>query len=804
MPTTNGDDILTAATTSEHLDGGDGNDILVLEIPHSQSVHYTGDYAGGSGTDTLRLSSPYYAFSPRALLDRTYSGLERLEYSYSSLSANMVAYLPLNSLLSGWGPNPELISAPETDQLILTVSTPGDYTFPSFTLTNWNTDGPNHINDDRIVLEATTAGDYTLRATAGHAGTQTLSGGNGDDTLIGSDGIEVFMLTAGADTLQGFGGDDIFWALNAVPSGLAGQSRSPRHFSAITIDGGSGADTLTITGEIEFDSLFAMNSVEEVYLAPTGPEPHNLDHFYPIAQIFLEAPVAEQLAASSVFSGQGGINIQLPGTSSASFDGSGFTFDAEAIIVTSIIGTNADDIIIGTPTIDVISGTGGSDVLTGGGGADIFHSWAGNDVITDFTVGEDVIALSKFFSFGMLSYFMSQVGNDVVIKGNISDPSLTLRNVSLSALTMDDFILQSVDSGIGSSRTGTGAAESFIGSFGRDIIDAGGGNDLIWTGAGHDEISAGDGDDIIYVNNPLIIPGNQAGSIDGGAGNDTLVLLPIDPDRPLLYDFSFVPSSLSLSATLTGIETVKFGTRAGESTSLNLATTDEIAWLAGVPVVGGDGRDSIAVRLSEGDGNDISMPVFNLSNWSAADGWPFSTGTGRDSIGLLADGYTTDVTLRASPTHDWLESLRGARGNDILLGGDGPEHLNGGFDGADQLFGGGGTDVFSANANYATQFGDQVIIAMTCSMAALARIMSVFMMTSHWRPTLSALKDSTFMPTIRYLVGRGTPCARRSPYHRQWPALLAPMLKFILISTVTATRPTVRSSSTWTAAARLI
>ena len=70
------------------------------------------------------------------------------------------------------------------------------------------------------------------------------------------------------------------------------------------------------------------------------------------------------------------------------------------------------------------------------------------------------------------------------------------QNVDASALTS------------GATITGSASANTIIGGSGADVIDGGGGADTI---------SAGAGNDLVYVHGSEI-------SIDGGDGNDTLVL----------------------------------------------------------------------------------------------------------------------------------------------------------------------------------------------------------------------------------------------------------------------------------------
>lgn len=85
-----------------------------------------------------------------------------------------------------------------------------------------------------------------------------------------------------------------------------------------------------------------------------------------------------------------------------------------------------------------LEGGAGDDVLTGLAGADVFVAGAGADLITDFTLGEDRVALAGHGSFEALLPFLSQQGADVQIA--LGEGVLTLAGIELSALSASDFL----------------------------------------------------------------------------------------------------------------------------------------------------------------------------------------------------------------------------------------------------------------------------------------------------------------------------------------------------------------------------
>ena len=109
-------------------------------------------------------------------------------------------------------------------------------------------------------------------------------------------------------------------------------------------------------------------------------------------------------------------------------------------------GAGADTITGGSGN-DVLNGGGGNDTLTGGAGADrfVFRAGGGADAVTDFSQAQgDRINLSAFTGLHSLADVLalaSQSGADAVISLG-GGTTVTLANVTASALRLSDFILQ--------------------------------------------------------------------------------------------------------------------------------------------------------------------------------------------------------------------------------------------------------------------------------------------------------------------------------------------------------------------------
>ena len=207
----------------------------------------------------------------------------------------------------------------------------------------------------------TSANSLTFDGSASSANFK-FTGGVGNDTLIGGSGADMFDLSRGGiDTGAGGDGNDAF---------LLGSSLT----AADSIDGGAGADTVTLDGvaPIVFGPATMVN-VETVQFLP--------GHSYSLATN--NATVAA--GAALLVRGENlGVSDRLL------FDGSG-----ERDGSFSIRGGAGDDILSGGALadsfnltrggVDVVHGNGGDDIITAGAAltaADTIDGGAGNDILT--------------------------------------------------------------------------------------------------------------------------------------------------------------------------------------------------------------------------------------------------------------------------------------------------------------------------------------------------------------------------------------------------------------------------------------
>ncbi|MFV1497981.1 calcium-binding protein [Phaeobacter sp. JH20_02] len=106
----------------------------------------------------------------------------------------------------------------------------------------------------------------------------------------------------------------------------------------------------------------------------------------------------------------------------------------------TLLGGQGDDRLYGDGGSDQLIGQEGDDTLTGGAHADIFvfHRGYGSDVITDFTLGEDLIQIGRGAD-GVEDLTFTQLGADVQIA--FADVTILVENSTLEQIEAADNFL---------------------------------------------------------------------------------------------------------------------------------------------------------------------------------------------------------------------------------------------------------------------------------------------------------------------------------------------------------------------------
>jgi Ca2+-binding RTX toxin-like protein len=328
--------------------------------------------------------------------------------------------------------------------------------------------------NDTAVFTGSTAVTVDLRLTGAQntglgldtlIGIENLTGGSGNDTLIGDDGANIFTDTGGADTYIGNGGSD------TVSYASAG--------AAVTVDlrtviaqntGGGGLDTL--------------NTIENLIGSA----------FNDTLRGSVDANILTGLAGNDVIEG---------------FQGND-----------SLFGGDGNDVLYGdlnnsfstADGNDLLEGGAGDDTLIGGQGADILRGGAGNDRLVGGlgTVNTANNALTFYNNEGGDDSFDGGDGDDIAyfyVTDHTTGVSFNLANVA------------------GDSRIITGGVDTgFFASVERIIFGGGAGADNVTGGFTLDTLRGGGGNDVLngFFGDDLLFGGLGDDTLIGGEGLDTV------------------------------------------------------------------------------------------------------------------------------------------------------------------------------------------------------------------------------------------------------------------------------------------
>jgi Ca2+-binding RTX toxin-like protein/Tol biopolymer transport system component len=649
--------------------GGTGDDDLLTiagQVPEDTILD------GGAGADTLRADEAELRPGVQLL------NIETLEvvgnYGRVWLSAEQLAgFTTLRSATPG-----QFFS--------VTATTPGFYDLTRFTL-----QGLGGFEGS--------AGDDTIQGASGDLPPEqilSLSGGGGNDLILGRDGADNLYDNAGENTLRAGEGNDflgLFGTATGVMEGgaghdtlMAGSSGTPLaiiarggagddYFSIggaggqITVEAGEGKDTvfglggpgaattLLLDAGAEDDQLYlgglAAGSVvdggageDTLFHAGPGFDPgvtiRNIETLMGSGNISLSAA---QFAGFSAFTGPMGLSASEAGT----YDFTGKTLTN----IWGMDGSAGDDVIRG------ITGTGIFNVLAGAGD-DRIESAAANNFINGGE-GDDTILLTNQ---GVgASFILGGAGNDSIQAG-------------------DSWGQFNGDAGHDTINTGSGGG-FVLGGADDDLLVGNLGQDNLSGGDGHDTLRGGAGDDWLMgdESGPDATGGDD--SIEGGAGNDTVFagkgrnqVFGEDGDDQLWSD-----GEGSLLEGGLGNDRLNLTSAGGNNT-----------------LRGGDGNDSFTGG-NVGPGNHVEGGAGDDNIMLGGSAGLYLGEAGDDSISTYGDNHT----LRGGDGNDWLNSS--GQNADLLEGGAGRDQLFD-FGGQDTLRGGDGDDSIWAGAAAVVEGGE--------------------------------------------------------------------------------------------------
>jgi Ca2+-binding RTX toxin-like protein len=520
----------------------------------------------------------------------------------------------------------------------------------------------------------------------------TIYGTNQPDLLTGTEADEMFILSAGADTILGGAGFDCI-VLSGATAGVRVNLDNPgrgtniatgqSYLSIEGIIGSDFSDNLTgnaadnriegrdsndrLGGAGGADSLFGGNGSDTL----SGGAGADL----------LDGGIGRDRVSYRDSASGLTADLGLPSQNTGEAAGDSFVGmeDLEGTGLHDTLGGDSqpnaiyaldgNDRIEGRLGNDSLYGAEGDDTLSGGAGADRLDGGTGFD-IASFETATTAIRIDLMSA----ALAMGEASGDMFI--------------SIEGFRLSD---------LADSFAGTDLADRGWGGAGNDTLTGRGGPDWLAGGAGNDLLYGGDGDD-------TLIGGAGVDRLEGALGLDLVsyadaaVGLRVDLTTPSLNTGD---AKGDIHVGLEGLEGSDHGDTLGGDATANR-------------ILGGYGNDQLFGRtgndsLSGGDGDDT------LSGGAGAD--RLSGGVGLDlasyaesralRVDLAQPGLSTGEAL--GDQFDGIEGLLGGTGNDtllgdgqanLLIGGGGADQIDGrtaddtllGGDGADTLWGGDGVD----------------------------------------------------------------------------------------------------------------
>jgi Ca2+-binding RTX toxin-like protein len=449
------DDTIDGREGDDRLDGGDGNDTYL--------------FGPGDGADWL----------PRSFERTAYTGDEPGRLNTLRFKSGVAAA--------------DVTAARMGDQLVITVNGTDTFTASSFFA------GDDPLNPYNPLQQAVFADGtvWNLEALA----SQAMTGGDGDDTIIGTMHADVIDGGHGNDRLLGGRGNDTYrFGLGDGDDLLHDQF-----------------DTTPYTG----DPSGRLNTLA----FKAGVQPAAVSASRNSADLILRLSATDSFTVKSFFSAQDPKTGFYNPLQQATFT-DGTVWNIDALTRLACTGGAGADTLVGTVNDDILDGRGGDDSLDGGVGNDTYLFGFG-DGADRLQSRYDIKAYTGDAS-GRLNTLQFKDGvtpGDVLLTRHGADLEVTL--LGSDSFTVESFYggsdpathdinpLQQIRFADGSTwdlstlvamtakaLTGTGAGDDLSGTPGVDAIAALAGDDVIRADAGNDSIDGGAGMDLVVYAGP--------------------------------------------------------------------------------------------------------------------------------------------------------------------------------------------------------------------------------------------------------------------------------------------------------------
>ncbi|MAW87437.1 MAG: hypothetical protein CMJ42_13000 [Phyllobacteriaceae bacterium] len=584
-----------------------------------------------------------------------------------------------------------------------------------------------------------------------------------DDTAGNTGTLDSWALVvetdSGSATVNGTGSDDVIEVNNDEGFGnwdVNGQFVGFSFVDALTVDGGTGNDTITLYSDGDTtthggdgNDTITGNSGKDTIYGGDGADTINGG----AGDDWIDGG-----AGADVIDGGDGVDTVSYASRGEAVVASieqGQNSDRDSLVnIENLIGSAFDDYLVGVFGVaNVLEGGDGNDRLQAFSGANELYGGAGNDTIylgyaggeqsvADGGAGLDTLGIvpgadlrqNTLTNFETLQLWLTNADPFTIGADQLADgfTSITTVNTAgravrlsvimddatqadLSGLTIDGFHIQGSAITItgdadAETITGSAVADSIYGGDGGDTLSGGLGDDVIDGGLGDDTLSGGDGNDRLIgqagvnalyggAGDDRLFGGiDGAGStFDGGDGTDTLNLSGFGAD----YDLR--------TRSVSGIERIDLDVAGDFNLRVNAAQLD------GVTQIGASTREGDAATLT------VSMDGASELDLSAIGFFGF----GGEGSSVVIEGTDGSETITGSALSD---RMSGGAGNDVLLGRDGNDRLEGG-DGDDYLEGGAGDDFLIGGQGANKLFGGDGIDTVSYETAAEGATISL---TTQW------------------------------------------------------------------------
>jgi microcystin-dependent protein len=573
----------------------------------------------------------------------------------------------------------------------------------------------------------------------GGDGNDSISGLASNDTITGNGGNDTLDGGAGADSLNGGAGNDTYVIDNAGDSitELSGTDTVQTSLASYTL----GAGLERLTGTVGTNQSLTGNAGANTITGSTGND--TLDG---------------GTGADSLNGGAGNDTYIVNNAGVMITDASG-TDIVQTNLVSYTLGTGLENLAGTSGTGQTLTGNTVANIITGGSGASTLIGLAGNDTLDGGTGADSMDGGADDDT-----YVVNNAGDTIIDASGTDTVQTALASYTLAA----DLEILAGTVNIGQALTGNTGDNTITGEHGNDTLDGGTGADSLNGGLGNDTYvidNAGDtitdasGTDTVQTSlasytlgagleiltgtigtnqsltgnagantitgssgNDMLDGSIGADSLNGGAGNDTYIVDDIGDSITDVSGTDTVQSGITYTLaaglenlTLTG-NTAIDGTgnaadniiigNSGVNTLAGLDGNDSITAAGGNDfVAGGDGNDTLVggtgVQILSGDAG-MDTIVFNFDDWYVNGGAGLDTGVLDSTNGYLIDmnlfsferfvGGSGSDQIQTSGSH--FMEVDGGAGNDVILGTSQGDLLRGGDD-SDLIVGYGGNDAIA-------------------------------------------------------------------------------------------------------------